>query len=244
MTRLPERSAIFRERASSPMRREVRLVYTPPHGGRSCCWEFQVLIRTVSTLMPLVMLGSAASAAPVASAATTPVQISIEDPKRGEPVRNTVHQAPIRGAASAERVRSHGVDVIIVIDVSESTQEASGVDVNGNSHIGFNPRQEHVPPGTYPPGTVCTDSGDSILAAEVAAADALIQNLDSTQFRVGVLSFAGEVNSTTFRQAVYGQQDAWVEAPLTSDFLQARRALQNILARGPRGAWARECAVR
>jgi hypothetical protein len=82
---------------------------------------------------------------------------------------------------------------------------------------------------------VCTDRGDSILAAEIAAADALIQSLDPTTLRVGVLSFAGQVNPLTFQQAVYGQQDAWVEAPLTSDFQQVRRALQNILARGPRG---------
>jgi hypothetical protein len=194
-----------------------------------------MLIRMISMLLPLALLGSAASAAPAASAATSPIRISIEDSTRGEPVRNTVHQAPIRGSASAERGRSNGIDVLIVIDVSESTQEASGVDVNGDGRVGFDPRQERVPPGTFPPGTVCTDPGDSILAAEIAAADALIQSLDAATLRVGVLSFAGEVNSLTFRQAVYGQQDAWVEAPLTSDFLQVRRALQNILMRGPRG---------
>ena len=194
-----------------------------------------MLVRTISILLLFVLLGPAASAAPTASAATNPVRISIENPTRGEPVLNTVHQAPIRGSASAERDRSHGVDVLIVIDVSESTQEASGVDVNRNGHVGFDPRQERVPPGTFPPGTVCTDRGDSILAAEIAAADALIQSLDPTTLRVGVLSFAGQVNPLTFQQAVYGQQDAWVEAPLTSDFQQVRRALQNILVRGPRG---------
>jgi Mg-chelatase subunit ChlD len=194
-----------------------------------------MLIRTVSILVPLALLGPAASAAPVASAATSPVRISIEDSTSGEPIRNTVHQAPIRGSASAEQGRSKGVDVLIVIDVSGSTREPSGVDVNGNGQVGFDPRQERVPPGTYPPGTSNTDPGDSILAAEIAAADALIQNLDPTTLRVGVLSFAGEVNPLTLQQEVYGQQDAWVEASLTSDFLQVRRALQNILMRGPRG---------
>jgi hypothetical protein len=80
-----------------------------------------------------------------------------------------------------------------------------------------------------------TDPHDTILAAEISAADALLQNLDPTHLRVGVLSFGGEINPKTLRQAAYGQQDAWVEVPLTSDFNQVRRALQNILARGPRG---------
>ena len=194
-----------------------------------------MLIRTVSMLLPLALLAPTASAAPAVSAATSAVRISIEDSTHGEPVRNTVHQAPIRGSASAERVRSNGVDVIIAIDVSHSTREPSGVDVNGNGIVGFDPTGERVPTGTYPPGTSNTDAGDSILAAEVAAADALIRNLDPDTLRVGVLSFAGEVNPLTFQQASYGQQDAWLEASLTSDFLQARRALQNILARGPRG---------
>jgi hypothetical protein len=63
----------------------------------------------------------------------------------------------------------------------------------------------------------------------------LLQNLDPTHLRVGVLSFGGEINPVTLRQAVYGQQDAWVEVPLTNDFDEVRRALQNILERGPRG---------
>jgi hypothetical protein len=80
-----------------------------------------------------------------------------------------------------------------------------------------------------------TDPHDTILAAEIAAADALLRNLDPTHLRVGVLSFGGEINPATLRQAAYGQQDAWVEVPLTSNFDQVRRALQSILARGPRG---------
>jgi hypothetical protein len=150
-------------------------------------------------------------------------------------VSNSVHQAPIRGNAFTEGKRRLAIDVMIAIDISGSTRAASGVDVDGDGEIGFDPHVEQVPPGLYPLDVRSTDPQDSILAAEIAAADALLQNLDPTHLRVGVLSFAGEVNPTTLRQAVYGQQDAWLEVPLTSDFDQVRRALQNILTRGPRG---------
>lgn len=166
---------------------------------------------------------------------STPVRVLIEDPERGEPVRNDVHQAPIRGMAIAEGERPLEIDVMIVIDVSGSTAQASGVDVDEDGELGFDPRQELVAPGTYPPDTICTDPDDTILAAEIKAADALIQNLDASRLRVGVVTFSGEVHPTTFKQAAYGQQDAWVEIPLTNDFVRARRSLGKILARGPHG---------
>ena len=59
-------------------------------------------------------------------------------------------------------------DVMIVLDISGSTKVASGVDVDGDGEIGINPEFELVPAGvTYPEGTVSTDPGDTILAAEV-----------------------------------------------------------------------------
>ncbi|MBW2493116.1 MAG: VWA domain-containing protein [Deltaproteobacteria bacterium] len=182
-----------------------------------------------------VLLGLSASADDLSGIADSAVRIVIDEPKRGEPVSNSVHQAPIRGNAFTEGKRRLTIDVMIAIDISGSTRAASGVDVDGDGEIGFDPHLEQVPPGLYPPDVRSTDPHDTILAAEIAAADALLRNLDPTHLRVGVLSFGGEVNPATLRQAVYGQQDAWLEVPLTSDFDQVRRALQGILARGPRG---------
>jgi hypothetical protein len=190
----------------------------------------------ISTLaIGCALLAISASADDIGDGADSAVRIVIDEPKRGEPVSNSVHQAPIRGNAFTEGKRRLAIDVMIAIDISGSTRAASGVDVDGDGEIGFDPHVEQVPPGLYPLDVRSTDPQDSILAAEIAAADALLQNLDPTHLRVGVLSFAGEVNPTTLRQAVYGQQDAWLEVPLTSDFDQVRRALQNILTRGPRG---------
>ena len=183
----------------------------------------------------LALHGFDASADDVAGIEDGAVRIVIDEPKRGDPVRNDVHQAPIRGSAFAEGKRRLAVDVMIAIDISGSTRAASGTDVDGDGEIGFDPHTEQVPPGLYPAGMRSTDPQDTILAAEIAAADALLQNLDPTHLRVGVLSFGGEINPVTLQQAAYGQQDAWVEIPLTSDFDRVRRALRDILARGPRG---------
>lgn len=194
-----------------------------------------MLIRISVLAFWIALLGFNASADDIADIAETAVRVAIDEPKRGDPVRNSVHQAPIRGSAFTEGKRRLAIDVMIAIDISGSTRAASGADVDGDGEIGFDPQAEQVAPGLYPPDMRSTDLQDTILAAEIAAADALLENLDSKHLRVGVLSFGGEINPATLRQAVYGQQDAWVEVPLTNDFDQVRRALQNILARGPRG---------
>ena len=171
-----------------------------------------------------------------ADAPAQPVRILIESPRPGEPVRNEVHQAPIRGNALAEGERPAEFDVMIVLDISGSTKVASGVDVDGDGEIGVNPNLELLPPGSYPAGTVSTDPGDTILAAEVAAADALIASLErGGRVRIGIVSFSGEMNPDTGRRKRYDQQDAWVEVPLTADFDAARGRLPSILARGPYG---------
>ena len=178
-----------------------------------------------------VAVGATAAESPA-----SPVRILIEAPHPGEPVRNRVHQAPIRGNAVAQGEAAAEFDVIIVLDISGSTKVASGVDVDRDGEIGVNPQFELLPPGAYPEGTVSTDPGDTILAAEVAAADALISSLErGGRVRVGIISFSGEMNPDTGYRKRFDQQDAWLEVPLTSDFEAARARLPTILARGPYG---------
>lgn len=165
-----------------------------------------------------------------------PVRILIESPQRGTVVKNKVHQAPVRGTAVAEGERPAAFDVMVVIDISGSTKTASGVDVDGDGEVGINPQFELLPPGAYPEGTVTTDPGDTILAAEIEAADALLGTLEAGgRIRVGVITFSGEMNPDTGRRKRYDQQDAWVEVPLSADFDAVRRRLPDILARGPYG---------
>jgi hypothetical protein len=163
------------------------------------------------------------------------VRILIETPRAGEPLSNRVHQAPIRGNAMADGDRPADFDVMIVIDVSGSTKVASGADVDGDGTLGFNPQLELVEPGRYPADMQSTDPDDTILAAEVKAAQALVDNLDPERVRVGVISFSGEMNPKTGERQRYDQQDAWLEVPLTNNHDRVRSAVRAVLARGPHG---------
>src|SRR5512145_2983962 len=126
-------------------------------------------MRVAPALTLLVALGAAPAPVRAAGepAAADAVRIVIASPKPGQAFRNRVHQAPIRGSASADGERPVDFDVILVIDVSGSTKVASGADVDGDGELGFNPHFELVAPGAYPPDVVSTDPGDTILAAEV-----------------------------------------------------------------------------
>jgi hypothetical protein len=177
----------------------------------------------------------AASARDAGASASTPVRILIDSPQDGQPLRNRVHQAPIRGSAVADGERPAEFDVMIVVDVSGSTKVASGADVDGDGDLGFNPQLELVEPGRYPADMQSTDPDDTILAAEVKAAQALLENLDPQRVRVGVISFSGEMNPQTGERMRYDQQDAWLEVPLTKNRERASAAVRAILARGPHG---------
>jgi Mg-chelatase subunit ChlD len=99
-----------------------------------------------------------------------------------------------------------------------------------------NPELELLPPGLYPEGTKSTDPDDSIIQAEAQAARALVKGLDARRVRVGLVTFAGEVDPTTGQRRSLDQQDAWLEVPLTSDVNQVLQAVEGVLARGPSGA--------
>jgi hypothetical protein len=171
-----------------------------------------------------------------ATSAGADVRVTIDSPRPGERVENRVDQAPIRGAASADGQRPADFDVMIVMDVSGSTRAASGADVDGDGEVGFNPQQELLPPGAYPAGMLSTDPEDTVLHAEAAAARALLAGLDSRRVRVGLLTFAGEVDPSTGQRRSVNQQDAWLEVPLTHDFESVRRAIDAVVVRGPSGA--------
>jgi hypothetical protein len=205
------------------------------------------LLRGLGWLASAALLLAAAPAAagsPAQAAAPNPVRILIDSPREGEPLLNSVHQALIRGSVISEGERPADFDVIVAIDVSDSTKVASGIDVDGDGELGFDPEFELVEPGTYPAGMRSTDPGDTILAAEIAGADALIATLDPQRVQVGIVTFSGEMNSQTGQRLRYDQQDAWVEVPLTSDFAAARGQLPRILSRGPHGGTDFAAAIR
>ena len=172
------------------------------------------------------------------------VEVRIESPEPGRTVENDVHLAPIRGRARAGDDAWKVFDVMVVLDVSYSTRNPSGIDVDGDGEIGFDPSNELVAPGTWDEDTVCTDPDDTILAAEVHAARRLLEELDPTQTRVGVIAFSGESDPKTGRRLRHDQRDAWIEEPLTSDFAAVEGALVRIRAAGPQYATNFAAAIR
>jgi hypothetical protein len=103
----------------------------------------------------------------------------------------------VRGQAAAREIAAH--DVVIVLDLSESSLLASGWDVDGDGPSGTTDpallaRLAARP--DFPPGVAArlaeADFDDSVLAAELAAARALIERLldGETRNRVGLVVFS------------------------------------------------------
>lgn len=163
------------------------------------------------------------------------MQLRIESPMPGSLVESQVHQARLTGSALADAADPRVFDVMLVLDTSGSTATASGGDIDGDGVVGINPKAEGLE-AMFPPGVLSTDPDDTILHAQVRSALALLEGVDPRRVRVGLISFAGEVDTTTGYRLSPTQQDAWLEAPLTGDFAAVRHALAGVLARGAHGA--------
>jgi hypothetical protein len=173
----------------------------------------------------------AAARAPEPAPAPGGLRLEIEHPE-AEAVLGDAAGAFLSGRAVATYGEFRRFDVVLVIDTSGSTVEPTGVDVDGNGVVG---RPRGGPLGGLL-GTPSTDPGDSILAAEIAAARSLLHGLDPRNTRVGLITFAGEptggggpFSSPRVRDA------ARTEEPLTADYGRLERALTRVRERGPRG---------
>jgi len=180
------------------------------------------------------LLALAVPALPSASRAG--VAIRVANPVDGSVVESELHMAELDGLASAQGEGAHGYDVMIVLDISKSTETASGADVNENGIVGEDPHLGLYAPGEYADDVYSTDPEDSILHAEVKAARTLIDGLDPQRVRVGLVTFSGDVDPETGRQVRPDQRDAWLQVPLTQNFAQVKAALARVLAEGPHGA--------
>jgi von Willebrand factor type A domain len=138
----------------------------------------------------------------------------------------------VSGRARALSGVRRGFDVAIVIDTSLSTIEPTGADVNGNGIIGT-PQLGGV---SSLFGAAEDDPGDSILAAEVAAARGLLWELDPRTTRVALITFAGELGiipDTILPRSA--SPPAVTREPLTREFRRIERALDKLLAEKPAG---------
>jgi len=170
------------------------------------------------------------------SAGAAAIDLRVESPAPGGVVEAELFMAELTGLASAAGADAQGYDVMIVMDVSKSTEAASGADVDEDGNLGEDPHLGLYAPGEYPDEVRSTDPEDTILHAEVRAANTLLDGLDAKRVRVGLVTFSGEVDPATGRQKSPDQRDATLQVPLTQDYEQVRAALRRVLARGPNGA--------
>jgi hypothetical protein len=109
-------------------------------------------------------------------------------PKSGAVVTGPIGLLEVEGWAGATGEDRH--ELIIAIDASESTGLPSGADVNDNGRVGRTLRSDRDPLRHRNPRRRCTDSGDTILSAEIAGARRLIEHLDPKRTRTGIVIFS------------------------------------------------------
>jgi hypothetical protein len=178
------------------------------------------------------LLLACVAAVPAGAAA---IELRVDSPAPGGVVEAELFMAELSGLASSAGADALGYDVMIVMDVSKSTESASGADVDEDGKLGEDPHLGLYAPGEYPDEVRSTDPEDTILHAEVRAANTLLGGLDAKRVRVGLVTFSGEAGPDG-RQKSPDQRDATLQVPLTQDYEQVRTALRRVLARGPNGA--------
>ena len=151
-------------------------------------------------------------------------KVQILSPKDGSQLTQEQNAVLISGKVTSQTARSSNVDIAFVIDISGSTLHYAGVDFGDLSRLpdgggGFGMPQISIF-GAQMGQPPARNLRNSILAAEVAAARRLLLQLDSQTTRVGITTFG---------------QGARVIQPLTHDYDQVRRGLDDILRAGPSG---------
>src|SRR4029453_8670972 len=153
-------------------------------------------------------------------------KVQILSPKDGARISQEQNSVLISGKVATDLGRSPNADIVFVIDVSGSTSQYAGADFGDMGPLpdnsgSFGMGRPQISIGGIGIGQPSfRNLRNSILAAEVAASRRLLLQLNSETTRVGVVTFG---------------EGAQVLQPLTHDFEQVRRALDDILRAGPYG---------
>jgi len=139
-------------------------------------------------LLLMVPALPAAAAPPESAAAGERVWLEIRAPSGGRVQRAPIALTEVRGVTGAGVPSDH--DVAIVIDLSSSTRLPAGVDVDADGQVGRSSARVTASNWSYgSPEELCDDPGDTIAAAELAAARRLLAMLDPERTRVALVAF-------------------------------------------------------
>jgi len=150
-------------------------------------------------------------------------RVQILSPKDGSRIAQEQNTIFVSGKVARDAGRSANVDIFLIIDISGSTAMYAGVNLGDADQppdtSGFGMPQITIG-GMSVGRPPVRNLRNSVLAAEIAAARRLLLQLTSQSTRVGVLTFS---------------EGARLMQPLTHDFDQVRRVLDDILRAGPDG---------
>lgn len=153
-----------------------------------------------------------------------PLRIVVQSPRPGSSLGLRDLRVRVRGRAKLSSAgEAEPLDVFLLVDVSPGTRLPSGLDVDGDGEVGFDPHQ--VLMDLEPGGLRCTDPEDTILQAEVAAARRLLDHLSGRTDRVGLAFFS---------EAPAGARGGAI-LPLGTPIPRVRGALAGALDGSPRG---------
>lgn len=181
--------------------------------------------QRLSGFVPLVFLFVLVANVPWLAWSAEP-QVKILSPTTDSRITQDQNLIFVSGKVAREAGRSANVDIMLVMDISGSTAMYSGSDLGDANQLPDNSGSSGFPTPQISIGGMSIgrpplrNLRNSVLAAEVAAARRLLLQLNSETTRVGVLSFS---------------EGARLLQPLTHDFEQVKRALDDIMRNGPYG---------
>lgn len=158
---------------------------------------------------------------------------------RGEPASPpgppAITELPGRSLSECARValRDLGpLDVAFVLDVSFSTAQASGADVDGDGIVGVAPEGVEA---LFESGL--SDPADSVLAAEVAGARSLVRHLADQDVRFAVVAFAEKTPEDESLEygSIRRPGDSFILSSPSRDLAKLDEALAGVLELGSSG---------
>jgi len=196
------------------------------HPSRLAAALLCVLLAGTSLAQPSRGAGDGAgeSLGPHKLELTSKMNLVVEYPRDG----SVVPEARGCGTFVAGWAGGTRFDVVFAIDVSKSTDEPSGADIDGDGQVG---RARADESGRF----ANSDPGDSILAAEIAAARELLGDLHPARTRVGVVAFSGTPPRPL--EWIFPRAPSAVTThPLTPDHDAVEAALVRMASRTPEGS--------
>ena len=161
-------------------------------------------------------------------------RIQILSPKDGAQIAEDQKTILISGKVASDNVRSANVDIFLVLDTSGSTVLSAGAEFANQGELPdkyvlggaptvqpqFSISRRGIGMGSPGYESSRLNLRHSILGAEVVASRRLLTQLNPQSTRVGIITFA---------------KDARLVQPLTNDFEQVRRVLDEVYWAGPNG---------